>query len=129
MLLGIAIASVWIFHGLYSKILDGIPRHRAIVSRILGDTIGPTATIAVGLCEVLLGIWVLSGRYRCGSALVQTIAIASMNTLEIARAKDLLVTAPGMVLLNLTFLTLVWYWACAEGMQESDVPGHHVPVR
>jgi hypothetical protein len=34
-----------------------------------------------------------------------------MNTLEIARARSLLISALGMVLLNLSFLAVVWRWA------------------
>jgi hypothetical protein len=34
-----------------------------------------------------------------------------MNTLEICLADELLISAAGMVILNLGFLTLGWYWA------------------
>ena len=34
-----------------------------------------------------------------------------MNTLEVLFARDLLISAPGMVALNAGFLGLVWYWA------------------
>lgn len=110
-LLGIGIASVWVFHGLYSKLLDGIPRHRAIVARVLGAEVAGPATIAVGVLEILLGCWVLSGLRPRVCATAQTIAIVAMNTVEIALARDLLISAPGMVALNAAFLTLVWVWA------------------
>jgi uncharacterized membrane protein YphA (DoxX/SURF4 family) len=110
-ILRLLIGSVWIFHGLYSKILDGIPRHRSIVGRILGQGIARPATIVIGMLEVLLGIWVFSGRKRRACALVQTVAIAAMNTLEILLARDLLISATGMVALNLAFLAIVLYWA------------------
>ena len=110
-LLGAAIASVWIFHGLYSKVLRGIPRHQQIVARVLGDGLAGTATIAVGLLEVLLGVWILTGRKRPVCALVQTLAIVGMNTLEIVLANDLLISATGMVALNFVFLGFVWLWA------------------
>ena len=58
----IVIAGVWIFHGLYSKILDGVPRHRLIVGRILGDSFARPLTVLIGTGEILLGLWVLSGR-------------------------------------------------------------------
>ena len=110
-LLGVAIGSVWVFHGLYSKILHGVPRHELIVGRVLGEGLAQPATLAIGLAEVLLGAWVFSGRQRPTCAWVQTLAIAGMNTLEIARARDLLISAPGMLALNLIFLSLVWVWA------------------
>ena len=49
--------------------------------------------------------------WRRACALVQTLALVSMNFLEILLAKDLLISAPGMVALNLAFLSVVWYWA------------------
>jgi uncharacterized membrane protein YphA (DoxX/SURF4 family) len=110
-LLGIAIGSVWVFHGLFSKILNCVPRHRLIVARVLGEEYAALAAIIVGVCEVLLGIWIFSGRSRRVCALVQTLAIAGMNTLEILLAKDLLISAPGMLALNIGLLSLAWFWA------------------
>jgi hypothetical protein len=34
-----------------------------------------------------------------------------MNTLEIILAEELLISAVGMVILNLGFVTLIWHWA------------------
>lgn len=110
-LLTIFMGSVWVFHGLYSKISDGIPRHRLIVERILGEGIADFATLAIGFLEVMLGVWIFTRLWRRACAVLQTAALVSMNTLEILLAKDLLVSAPGMVALNLVFLSLVWYWA------------------
>ena len=107
----IVIGSVWVFHGLYSKILNGIPRHRLIVGKILGAANAGLATRAIGLLEVLLGLWALSGWQPVGCAVVQTVAIVAMNTLEISLAAELLLSAVGMVILNLGFLSLVWHWA------------------
>ena len=105
------IGGVWIFHGLYSKILNRIPRHRQIVSRILGEKVAVPATILIGTLEVVLGLWVLSGEQRILCAMVQTSGLVAMNTLEILRARDLLISAIGMVFLNLLFLGLIWNWA------------------
>lgn len=109
--LGFIIGSVWVFHGLFSKLLDGIPRHRLIVRRILGEDFGDGMTLVIGALEVLLGLWVYSGWQRRACALVITLALVAMNTLEIVFARDLLISAPGMAALNLGLLVLVWYWA------------------
>ncbi len=111
--LAIPIGAVWIFHGLYSKILGGIPRHGLIVERILGENIAATATPVIGVLEILLGLWTCSRLMRKTCATVQTLAILSMNTLEILLAKDLLISPAGMLTLNFTFLALVWYWAAS----------------
>ena len=115
----ILIAGVWIFHGLYSKILDGIPRHRLIVGKILGDEWERSAVLAVGIAEVLLGTWVLSRRWPRFCAATQTLAIASMNILEIVYARGLLISAWGMVALNAAFLTIAWWVALRTNDQRS----------
>ena len=117
-ILTLLIGSVWVFHGLFSKLADGIPRHRQIVERILGETYASPATTAIGVMEILLGLWALSRYQRKACALVQTLAIVAMNFLEILLARDLLISAPGMVVLNLAFLTLVWIWALGLGKSE-----------
>ncbi len=58
------IRSVWIFHALYSKLLRRIPRHRAVVARVLGERLADCATNATGLAEVCLGIWAFTGWHR-----------------------------------------------------------------
>ena len=107
----IVIGSVWVFHGLYSKILNGIPRHRLIVGKILGATNAGVFTRIIGLLEVLLGVWVFAGWQPMGCAAVQTAALIAMNALEILLAKELLISAVGMVILNLGFVALIWRWA------------------
>ncbi len=109
--LTVLIGSVWVFHGLFSKVSNGIPRHRQIVGRILREGIADWATLAIGMLEILLGLWIFSGIRRWTCALVQTLALVSMNFLEILLARDLLISALGMVVLNLGFIALIWYWA------------------
>ena len=105
------IGGVWVFHGLYSKILNGIPRHQMIVARILGERFAHSATKLIGCAEVLLGVWVFTGMAPAECAALQTLALISMNTLEIMLARSLLISAFGMVLLNLGFIALIWRWA------------------
>jgi hypothetical protein len=107
----LAIGSVWVFHGVYSKLLNGIPRHRLIVGKILGAERAQIATRIVGTLELLLGVWVFTGRQTVACAAIQTAAIIAMNSLEILLARELLISAIGMPILNLGFLSLVWWWA------------------
>ena len=118
--LRILVGSVWVFHGLYSKLLDGIPRHRLIVARVLGDEIAAVATVGIGVLEILLGVWAFTHRLPRACAGVQTAAIVTMNSLEIARAPDLLISAPGMLLLNAAFLSLGWYSATRPPLHASQ---------
>lgn len=111
----ILIGSVWVFHGLYSKLLDGVPRHRFIVGKILGEGMARPATKLIGALEILLGVWIYTGWQKVPCATLQTLALITMNILEIALARELLVSAAGMVILNLGLLALVWNWALNGG--------------
>ncbi|RYD37311.1 MAG: hypothetical protein EOP87_03795 [Verrucomicrobiaceae bacterium] len=105
------ISSIWIFHGLYSKLLGGIPRHEAIVGRILGERFAHPGTMVIGVLEICLGVWAFTGWRKVYCAAVQTAAIFAMNILEILIARDLLLSAAGMVAFNAAFLLIVWWWA------------------
>lgn len=113
--LGEFIGSVWIFHGLYSKLCNGVPRHREIVARVVGDEFATPVTKLVGMAEVVVGLWAWSGRARKSCAATQTAALVSMNALEISRANDLLISARGMLVLNALLLAIAWRWASFEG--------------
>lgn len=65
----------------------------------------------VGLGEVVLGVWVLSGWRPRLCAAAQTAALLAMNTLELIFAQELLLSPIGMVLANILFLSAVWYAA------------------
>ena len=82
-----------------------------IVARVLGEEWAGAATTVIGLMEMALGAWAFTGRFRRECATLQTAAILAMNTLEIWRARDLLLAPWGMVALNAAFLALVWLWA------------------
>jgi uncharacterized membrane protein YphA (DoxX/SURF4 family) len=110
-LLTVFIGCVWVFHGLFSKLAGGIPRHRQIVGRILGEGMADQATWVIGILEIALGLWIFSGIKRRACAWVQTLALIVMNFLEILLAKDLLISAVGMVVLNLGLIALIWHWA------------------
>src|SRR3984957_19503326 len=89
----IVIGSVWVFHGIYSKILNGIPRHRLIVGKILGKERAQIATRTIGALEFLLGMWAFTGWQSVWCASIQTTAIIAMNSLEILMARELLISA------------------------------------
>jgi hypothetical protein len=82
-----------------------------IIARVLGEEFAAPATIMIGVW--LLGLWTFSGWNRRACVLVQTLAIVGMNTLEILLARDLLISAPGMVALNIALLSLAWFWAAS----------------
>jgi hypothetical protein len=104
-------AGVWLAFGLLAKVLSGVPRHRAIVARVVGEGWATPLTLAVGVVEVGIAVWILSARRPRACILVQTLLIAGMNGLELACARDLLLAPVGMILANGVFLALGWVLA------------------
>ncbi len=84
------IAAVWLINGLVCKVLHLVPRHEAIVARILGPAYAGPLTKLIGLAEIGMAIWVLSGRYVRLSVAVQIALVLTMNVLEFLLAPDLL---------------------------------------
>ena len=84
------IALVWLANGLLCKLLLLVPRHAAIVARILGPAHANVLTRLIGLGEIGMALWVLSGIMPRWCAWVQIALIFSMNTLEAVLAPDLL---------------------------------------
>lgn len=56
-----SIALVWLANGLFCKVLNLVPRHQEIVATILGQEHARLLTIAIGISEILMAIWILSG--------------------------------------------------------------------
>jgi uncharacterized protein YqjF (DUF2071 family) len=110
------VASVWLVHGLYNKLLGGSPRHLAIVQSVpgLSGAAGERVLTMVGLFEVALALWILSGRAPLRCAATQTAALLSMNVVELTFARHLLLSPGGLLPLNLVFLTFAWIAAGAR---------------
>jgi hypothetical protein len=84
------IATIWIVNGLFCKVLNLVPRHQQIVSRILETEHSGLLTITIGVSEIFMAIWILSGIKPRLNAIAQIIVIATMNTLEFIFVPDLL---------------------------------------
>ena len=102
------VAAVWVGFGGYAKVLGGVPRHEQIVSRFVGEEWSTAVTLAVGGGEMLLGLWVLSKRFPRACATTQTAGIVAMNSLELWKARDLLLAPWPMVAANAVLLSVAW---------------------
>lgn len=105
--LRILIAAVWLVMGLGAKVLGLAPRHREIVSRILGEEHADTLTLVIGLGEILLAAWILSGRYPRLCVAVQIGLVATMNVIESTLARDLLLFGRWNLLVAVAFMVFV----------------------
>lgn len=104
----LAIAAVWFVNALYCKVLGLVPRHEHIVARILGGSFSREITVAIGLAELLMVVWILSRIAPRLCAAVQIAIVLLMNILEYLLAPDLLLFGRWNVFWASLFCLLVY---------------------
>lgn len=102
------IALVWLINGLLCKVLLLVPRHAAIVARILGPAHAGPLTRLIGVGEIGIGLWVLSGIRPRWCAGVQIALILAMNALEATLAPDLLLWGRANAVFAALFCLLIY---------------------
>ncbi len=105
------IATVWIANGLFCKVLNLVPRHEQIVKRILHvDLITANVfTILIGLSEIIMAVWILSGYKSKLNAIAQIAIVATMNTLEFIVVPDLLLWRKVNSIFAFIFILVVYF--------------------
>ncbi len=106
-LIKISIAIVWIINGLYCKLLNRVPRHETIVQRILQTNHATLLTKLIGVAEISMAIWIISGFKSKLNCLTQMIIIAIMNFLEFIIAPDLLLWGRGNAFFAAVFILII----------------------
>lgn len=104
----VLIASVWIGFGLLCKVLGVVPRHEEIVARILGEAHAGLITSVIGVLEMLLGFWILTGLKKRVTAAAQMVLVGTMNVLEIVLAPDLLLWGRFNILFAVAFIGVIY---------------------
>jgi|SRR5580658_8317287 uncharacterized membrane protein YphA (DoxX/SURF4 family) len=109
-LIRLSIALVWLYEGLWCKVLGGVPHHEAVIEAVpfIGSAAGHITLIALGLLECGIGLWVLYGRWMRQAAIVQTALLIAMNTGGLIWAWHVIPDPGGMVLQNFAFVLLIW---------------------
>jgi len=103
------IAAIWLINGLFCKVLNLVPRHQEIVARILGLEHAVVLTKAIGIAEIGMALWIISGyKYRL-NAIIQIAIIATMNILEFILVPDLLLWGRFNLVFAILLMTLIWY--------------------
>jgi uncharacterized membrane protein YphA (DoxX/SURF4 family) len=115
--LRLAIAAVWIYHGLWNKLLSPGGRHSQIIDSIptLAGVAPDQLRIAIGLAEVATGVWVLSGLAPRAAAAAQSMLLVTMNVGGLLWAPEQIADPGAMVVQNVAFLALIWVAATREG--------------
>jgi len=106
-ILTVSIAFVWLINGLFCKVLNLVPRHQQIVSRILGEEHPVLLTKTIGLLEILMAIWIVSGIKSRLNALTQIFVIAAMNIIEFIMAPELLLFGRVNILIATFFILTI----------------------
>lgn len=108
-LLNYFIATVWIANGLFCKVLNLVPRHQQIVGQILGDDYSRPLTILIGLSEIGMAIWILTGLWTRLNVVTQILVIATMNVLEFVLVPDLLMWGRANSIFAFLFIILIYF--------------------
>ena len=88
--------------------LNLVPRHEQIVSRILGSEYAGSFTKTIGISEILMAAWILSGIKSRFSSIAQMIVVAMMNILEFFLVPDLLLWGKWNILFAFLFILTVY---------------------
>jgi hypothetical protein len=112
-----AVAAVWLYQGLWCKLLGGAGRHAEIVGSVplLGAAAAHGLLLAIGAAECALAFWTLSGLRLRAAAVVQTLVLAAMNGGGLLWAGRLIADPAAMLLQNFAFLLLAWVAAEEPG--------------
>lgn len=106
----LSIAAVWLYQGLWCKVLGAVPHQQAVISSVpfLGVAEARVGLIALGLFECGVAMWVLSGKRMRQAASVQTALLVAMNGGGLIWAWHVIPDPVGMIVQNFAFLVLIW---------------------
>ena len=119
LLLRSAVAAVWLYEGLWCKIL-GRERHQVLVVEAvpkLGPILGRHFLVALGICETTIAVWVMSAVAPGFCAIVQTALLVTLNVNGLLWARHIIHDPAGMVVKNISFLLLAWVVTAMSGGQ------------
>ena len=76
-----SVAAVWLYEGLWCKLLGRVPQQVEVVTAVprLGPRFGRTFLKVLGVVEVALGVWVMTGVAPGACAIAQTALLVALN--------------------------------------------------
>jgi uncharacterized membrane protein YphA (DoxX/SURF4 family) len=105
-----AVAGVWLYHGLWCKLLDRCAEQLDVVASVPGLR-GPRARallLSIGAVETVLAAWVASGRRPRAAAAIGTAMVVGMNAGGLTFGRRHIPAPRMLVAENLVFLGLSW---------------------
>jgi uncharacterized membrane protein YphA (DoxX/SURF4 family) len=105
-----AVAGVWLYHGLWCKLLGGCPEQVDVVAAVpwLRGGRAKPVLLAIGVVETVLAAWVVSGRRPRAAAALGTALVAGMNAGGLTFGRRHIPRVRTMVAENAAFLALAW---------------------
>jgi hypothetical protein len=105
-----SIGAVWLYEGLWCKLLGRTPSQVQVVSAVprFGASFGAPFLKALGVLEVLLALWAFSGIAPADCAIAQIAILITLNINGLLWARAMIHEPIGMVFKNAAFLVLVW---------------------
>jgi len=105
-----SVAAVWLYEGLWCKLLGRVPLQMEVVTAVprLGTRFGSPFLKLLGIAEVLLALWVISGIAPGICAIAQTALLIALNVNGLLWARRIIHEPAGMVVKNIAFLLLAW---------------------
>jgi uncharacterized membrane protein YphA (DoxX/SURF4 family) len=116
-LIRIAVGAVWLYEGLWCKLLGREPHQLEVVGAVpyVGPRAGAPFLKLLGVFEVGLALWALSGVAPIPCAALQTLLLVTLNVNGLIWARRIIHDPGGMVVKNFAFLVLVWVSASLPG--------------
>jgi hypothetical protein len=84
------------------------PRHEQIVARIFGDKYSYGLTKAIGILEILMTAWILSGIQPEVCVIFQIAVVMLMNVIEFFYARDLLLFGKMNIVIAIFFCCIIY---------------------
>jgi hypothetical protein len=111
-----AVAGVWLYHGLWCKVLGRCPEQARIVADVPGLRAGRAEALllALGVAETALAGWVISGARPRLAAATGTTLVLVMNAGGFAFGRRHIAAPRALLLENACFLALAWLAAEAD---------------
>lgn len=104
------VALVWLYEGLYMKLLARDPHELSIVAAVGGPGgLSPAQFLGlIGAGETLLALGVLSGLFARPLAILQAVLLLSMNVVGIVMGGGNIADPAGLLVRNLPFLACMY---------------------
>lgn len=112
-----SVALVWLYEGLWCKILGRVPSQVEVAKAVprLGPWLGAPLLKAIGIFEIALAVWVMTGFTPGTCAIVESAFLIVLNANGLMWARKIIHEPAGMVVKNISFLILVWVCGAIPG--------------